>query len=274
MTDRFQLFQGDCLEIMPGLADGSVDAIIADLPYGTTACAWDSVIPLEPLWKELKRLIKPNGAIVLFGSQPFTSRLVCSNPSWFKWEDIWHKTQARGHLNANVMPLREHENLLIFGQTKVTYNPQITLKPKENIRPATGRTKLSTCYGAHGLGNHRQIPDDYSFPRSVIRVANPNVAEAGLHPTQKPVDLLKYLVLTYTNEGETVLDCTMGSGTTGVACMRTGRKFVGIELDGGYFQIARKRIEDASRAADGLPKQLSDHVTDFTNYPLFATAAT
>lgn len=239
----YTLHLGDCLELMPCIPAGSIDAIIADWPYGTTACKWDSVIPLEPLWKECKRVIKKNGAIVLTAAQPFTSVLVTSNLKWFKWEDVWHKTQAVGHLNAYIMPLREHESILIFGEGKIVYNPQFTDKPKEHIRPLTPRTKLSDAYGKHKLEQTRIISIDKSFPRSVIKCANVNRGEKLNHPTQKPVALMEYLIKTYTNPGDLVLDNTMGSGSTGEACLRTGRKFIGIEKDPGYFEIAKERLQ-------------------------------
>jgi len=228
---------------MPTLP-GPFDLILADLPYGTTACKWDTVIPFDPLWAEYKRLIKPRGAVVLFGSQPFTSALVMSNVEWFKHETIWHKTQATGHLNAWVMPMREHENVLVFGNGRITYNPQLTDKDPMNIRPVLPRAE-SDCYGAFDVSAARTIPKDQTFPRSVVCFANPNHGEGGLHPTQKPVALLEYLIRTYTNEGEVVLDNVMGSGSCGVAAVNTGRDFVGIEMDAGYFAIAQERIAKA-----------------------------
>jgi len=240
-----QLHLGDCLEILPTLEAGGVDAVVTDPPYGTTACKWDTALPLEPMWMELERTSRKNAAIVLFCSQPFASALVMSRPTLFKWEDIWHKSQAVGHLNAWIMPLREHENLLIFGNGRITYNPQFTVKPTNNVRPDTGRTKLSSCYGVHGLEACRTIADNQSFPRSVISFNNVNRGEYVGHPTQKPIALMEYLIKTYSDEGDTVLDFTMGSGTTGVACVKTGRNFIGIEIDEGYFKIAEKRIAEA-----------------------------
>jgi DNA modification methylase len=240
-NENVWLMQGDCLERMKEIPDGSIDAIITDPPYGTTACKWDSIIPLEPMWEQLKRVIKPNGAIVMTASQPFTSALIMSNPKWFKYGLVWEKSQAVGHLNAWRMPLRQHEDICVFYQKQCTYNPQLVDKPKENQRPVTSRTKTSECYGDHKLDSHR-CPPDKSMPRSVIKFSN---QQRQVHPTQKPVTLMEYLIKTYTNEGETVLDFTMGSGTTGVACVNTNRNFIGIELDQGYFDIACKRIEDA-----------------------------
>jgi DNA modification methylase len=237
-NEYVKLYQGDCLDRMREIQNGSVDMILADPPYGTTACKWDSVIPLEPMWAQLKRLIKPNGAIVLHGSQPFTSALIMSNIKMFKYCWIWEKSQAVGHLNAWRQPLRCHEEITVFYYTQVTYNPEIIDKDPKNIRPLSTRTKKSDCYGNHKLDVHK-CPPNKSMPKSILRFEN---AQKTLHPTQKPVALAEYLIKTYTEKGETVLDFTMGSGTTGVAAMNTGRKFIGIELDKDYFKIAENRI--------------------------------
>lgn len=239
-TSNTTLLHGDCLDLMPRLPAASVDLVLCDLPYGTTQNKWDAVIPFEPLWREYRRVCK--GAIVLTAAQPFTSALVMSNPEMFKWADVWHKTQARGHLNAKIMPLREHEDILVFAVGKVPYFPQLAPKPKSNQRKFSEARSGTGSYGDFGLGNHRTIPDDMSYPRSVVRVENPNGKERGLHPTQKPVALMEYLIRTYTNEGDTVLDNCMGSGTTCVAAVNTGRKFIGIERDPDYFAIAQARI--------------------------------
>lgn len=236
---NINLMLGDCLERMKEIPDGSVDLVLTDPPYGTTACKWDAVIPLEPMWEQVQRVLKKNGAAVFTASQPFTSALVMSNVDWFKYEWVWSKTQATGHLNAWRRPMRQHEDILVFSGGSPTYTPQIADKPKANRRPVTARTKGSDCYGAHKLNAHR-CPPDKSMPRSIVNFAN---QQRGLHPTQKPVALMEYLIRTYTNEGETVLDFTMGSGTTGVACVNTNRSFIGIERDPGYFEIAKKRIE-------------------------------
>ena len=240
------LYQGDCLEVMKSIPGGSVDLVLTDPPYGTTACKWDSVIPMAPMWEQLKRIIKPNGAIVMTASQPFTSALVMSNPKMFKWADVWHKCRATGHLNAKIMPLREHEDVLVFGLGRVLYNPQIKPKKPENIRP-DGRGSTTKCYGKFSVSSCRGIPSNMTYPRSVVMVNNTNRGESGLHPTQKPVALMEYLIRTYTDEGEIVLDFTMGSGTTGVACLNTGRSFIGIELDQQYFDAAFKRIDLATK---------------------------
>lgn len=235
------LMQGDCLERMKEIPDGSVDMVLTDPPYGTTACKWDSVIPFEPMWAQLKRVTKKNGAIVMTASQPFTSALVMSNVKMFKYEWIWGKTQPTGHLNAWRRPMRQHEDILVFCAAVPAYNPQIEDKPEVNRRPVTSRTKGSDCYGTHKLNVHK-CPPDKSMPRSIVNFAN---QQRGLHPTQKPVALMEYLIKTYTNEGETVLDFTMGSGTTGVAAKNLNRNFIGIELDPDYFAIAKERIEAA-----------------------------
>jgi DNA modification methylase len=233
-----ELYNGDCLEVMKKIPDGSVDMVLTDPPYGTTACKWDSIIPLEPMWEQLKRVIKPNGAIVMNASQPFTSLLVMSNQKMFKYSLVWKKSQSTGHLNAWKMPMRAHEDILVFYKKPPTYNPELKDKPAENIRPVTNRTKKTECYGSHKLDSHK-CPPDKTMPNSILQFNN---AQGNVHPTQKPVALMEYLIKTYTNEGETVLDFTMGSGTTGVACVNTGRDFIGIELDEEYFEIAKNRI--------------------------------
>ena len=236
------LLWGDCLDMMATIPDGSVDAIICDLPYGTTACKWDSVIPFEPLWAHYKRVVKPNGAIVLFGSQPFTSALVMSNVKMFKYDWVWRKPKGTGHLNAKKMPMRDKEDIVVFYSGQATYNPQFTeglpYKNKAGSDHAA-KTSMTDSYGAYT--NFRNDNDGKRYPKQVLDFG---VVERGtLHPTQKPVALLEYLIRTYTNEGETVLDNTMGSGTAGVACVNTGRNFIGIEKDAGYFDIACRRIK-------------------------------
>lgn len=236
---------GDCLEVMQEIPDGSVDMVLCDLPYGTTACKWDSVIPFEPLWEAYRRVTKPNAAIVLTASQPFTSALVMSNAGWFKYDICWRKSNVSGFLNAKRMPLRQHEDILVFCGGRLLYNPQFFAKP--SVRAAQKTVGASGAYGDYKEGVFRSIPNETGYPRSVIDFSTAyHAREAGLHPTQKPVALMEYLIRTYTNEGDTVLDNTMGSGTTGVACMRTGRNFIGIERDPTYFAIAEKRIKEAT----------------------------
>lgn len=236
--------QGDCLERMKEIPDGSVDMVLADPPYGTTSCKWDSIIPLESMWEQLKRIIKPNGAIVMTASQPFTSVLVGSNLKQFKYSMVWKKSQSTGHLNAWRMPMRAHEDIVVFYTKPPTYNPELKDKPAANIRPVTSRTKKTDCYGDHKLDVHK-CPADKTMPNSILQFNN---AQGTKHPTQKPLVLMEYLIKTYTNEGETVLDFTMGSGTTGVACKNLNRSFIGIELDEEYFKIAQDRISSTQVA--------------------------
>lgn len=236
-----KLLHGDTIEQMATLPDGCVDMILCDLPYGTTACKWDTVIPFEPLWEQYKRLIKPNGAIVLFGSQPFTSALVMSNPKWFKYAWVWDKVnRPTGHLNAKKQPLRETEDIALFCNGQSAYFPQFL---KGLPYTATG-SKNSDCYGSQKKTT--TVCDGERYPRNILRIAADERGTVGrIHPTQKPVALCEYLIKTYTNEGETVMDNTMGSGTTGVACVNTKRHFIGIERDPTYFAIASARILDA-----------------------------
>jgi DNA modification methylase len=240
---EYSLFLGDCLEILPTLENGSVDAILTDVPYGTTACKWDVIIPLEPMWKEVKRVLKKHGVFVTTASQPFTSTLIASHLDWFRYELIWHKTRNSHPFFANIRPLPQHENVLVFSENKHTYNPQKLLaeKPyKVNIN-TSGRTSGEKD-GRQWKGESKTA--NARFPNSVFQISNPS-RESGLHPTQKPVALYEYLVKTYTNESDTVLDFCMGSGTTGVAALPLGRKFIGIEKDPKYFAIAAQRIQDA-----------------------------
>ena len=228
-----ELKQGDCLELMKDIPDGSVDLVLTDPPYGTTACKWDSVIPFEPMWEQLNRIIKPNGAICLFGSEPFSSALRMSNIKNFKYDWIWQKSNVMGFLNAKKRPLKETENISVFN-SKVYYPQGLEINEKGKNR----RGKQTETLGKYEPINKSEYKN---YPRTVLQFKS----ERGCHPTQKPVPLLEYLIRTYTNEGETVLDFTMGSGSTGVACVNTGRRFIGIELDEGYFNIAKKRIEEA-----------------------------
>jgi len=234
------LIHGDCLEEMAKIPSGSVDMVLTDPPYGTTACKWDSIIPFEPMWEQLERITKKSGAIVMTAAQPFTTALIGSNLRTFKYSLVWEKSQSTGFLNAWKMPLRAHEDILVFYRKPPTYNPELKDKPAANIRPITSQTKESDCYGSYKLGaENRKCPANKSMPRSIIKFNN---SQDRRHPTQKPVALMEYLIKTYTNEGETVLDFTMGSGTTGVACKNLGRDFIGIEKDDKYFGIASERI--------------------------------
>ena len=236
----------DCFDVFPFIADKSVDAIIADLPYGTTACKWDTVIPFEPLWAQYKRIIKDNGAIVLFGSQPFTSALVMSNPKWFKYELIWDKLKPTGMLNASHQPLRRHENILVFGVGKTIYNPQKIQNPKGIEKRSLYKYQREN-EGGETVGEIKQggVSNKYEadklLPISIQKFSKDNKPQ---HPTQKPVALLEYLVKTYTNEGDTVLDNTMGSGTTNLACIKLNRKSIGIEKEKQYYDVAVRRASE------------------------------
>jgi site-specific DNA-methyltransferase (adenine-specific) len=238
------LLLGDCLERMAELPDGAVDMVLCDLPYGTTACKWDAVIPFEPLWAHYRRVTKPNAAIVLTASQPFTSALVMSNPRWFRYELIWEKQKGSDPLNARRRPLKKHEAILVFAAAGTTiYNPQMTAGDPY-IRRGDCRVK-SENFSAAKATMDRGSADGLRFPTSVLKFPSEGMNVGNHHPTQKPVALMEYLIRTYTNEGDTVLDNTMGSGTTGVACANTRRKFIGIERDPTYFAIAEKRIAEA-----------------------------
>lgn len=238
---KIKLMLGDCLERMKEIPDRSVDMVLCDLPYGTTACKWDNVIPFEKLWSQYSRIAKNNAAIVLFGSGMFTANLMYSNKKIWKYNLIWEKTTPTGFLNAKIMPLRSHEDICVFCKGKTTYNPQKTFGNKRKV--STKKHKIgcekTEIYRNHGLTTYDSTE---RYPKSVI-VFKTDKQKCSLHPTQKPVALLEYLIKTYTNEGETVLDNCMGSGSTGVACLNTGRNFIGIELDENYFEIARNRIK-------------------------------
>ena len=241
-----RVMHGDCLELMKSIPDGSVDMILCDLPYGTTACKWDTVIPFAPLWEQYKRIVKTNAAIVLTASQPFTGALVMSNVDMFKYEWIWEKNRGSNFATVKYMPMKEHENVLVFCKGKPTYNPILQERAEGGKARAAYKINASntgkreTLNGLTGVDSG-YIDKNLRAPRTVQKFNT----EVGLHPTQKPVALMEYLIRTYTNENETVLDNCMGSGTTGVACVNTNRHFIGIEKDDKYFEIARKRIDEA-----------------------------
>ena len=242
MSLPYELNLGDTLEEMDLMEDNSVDMILCDLPYGTTACKWDTIIPFEPLWAAYRRVAKKNAAIVLTASQPFTSALVMSNVKAFRFEDIWRKSRATGHLDAKRRPMRCHENILVFAEAAgFTYNPQMTTG-KPNHVGSKSRVRGSGTYGASG--EFAEVKTDQKYPVSVVDFDSTSPT-GRVHNTQKPVALMEYLIRTYTNPGELVLDNTMGSGTTGVACMVTGRRFYGIERDESYFAICKERIAAA-----------------------------
>lgn len=227
---------------MKNISDKSVDMVLCDLPYGvTTRNKWDTVIPFNLLWEEYKRIIKDNGVICLFGQGMFTAKLMISNTEMWRYNLIWHKTQPTGFLNANRMPLRNHEDICVFYKQLPTYNPQKTTGHTRKVSSAEHKKncKVTTNYGEHNLKSYDSTE---RYPTSVITYSK-DIQKTALHPTQKPVALLEYLVKTYTNENETVLDNCMGSGSTGVACINTNRNFIGMELNEEYFKIAKDRIE-------------------------------
>lgn len=242
MIELNKIHNEDCLIGMNRIPDKSVDMILCDLPYGTTACKWDVVIPFEPLWAHYERVIKDNGAIVLTASQPFTSHLVMSNIKLFKYEWIWKKTQPNGFLNAKKMPLKYSESVLVFYKKSPVYNPQFRERPKENIKPGRYKKRCakSEIYGEYEFADFRVIPLDKLYPSNVIEFAN---QQERRHPTQKPTPLFAYFIRTYTNRGDTVLDNCMGSGTTAIACIQEDRNFIGFEMNKKFYDDSIERIE-------------------------------
>jgi site-specific DNA-methyltransferase (adenine-specific) len=235
MMADYTLLHGDCLELMADIPDGSVDMVLTDPPYGTTACKWDSVIPFEPMWAHLKRSIKPRGAIVMTASQPFTSALIMSNIKMFKYCWVWEKSRFANQMCAKYQPLKIHEDIAVFSKSTTIYNPQgICLTNKKTTQGAT----ITDNVGG-GVRSTSYTQTKKNYPRTIQKF---NSISNTVHPTQKPVALMEYLIKTYTNSGDIVLDFTMGSGTTGVAAMITGRNFIGIEKDDKYFDIANSRI--------------------------------
>lgn len=247
-----QLFNDDCLKVLPTLPDKSIDLILTDPPYGTTACKWDSVIPFEPMWKELKRIIKDNSAIVLFGTEPFSSNLRLSNLDWYKYDWIWNKNSSTGFMNAKLRPMNTIELISIFsnGRTSpnkisnMVYNPQGLIEHNKIAKSGNKPNKENSKFRENSSPSNKDgyIQKYTNYPRNYLEFG---YQKKAIHPTQKPVALLEYLIKTYTNENDTVLDFTMGSGSTGVACKNTNRDFIGIELDKNYFNIAKNRIESA-----------------------------
>jgi site-specific DNA-methyltransferase (adenine-specific) len=242
--EKGKLYKGDCLEVMKDIADKSVDMILCDLPYGTTACKWDTIIPLEPLWEQYKRVIKQNGAIILTGVQPFTSALIMSNPKMFKHEWIWHKSKCGSAFTSKYRPQQKHENVLVFGSGKTTYNPQMVAgKPYYRKRKGNDGSKPNN----HNLGvtsDSETINTGFRYPETVQFFQQKWRRQDQIHPTQKPIELMEYLIRTYSNEDEIVLDNCSGSGTTGIAAINTNRKFILIEQDENYFDLSSKRIEE------------------------------
>lgn len=241
-TDKYTLYLGDCLEVIQGMEENSIDAIITDLPYGTTACTWDEIIPFEPMWEGVRHVLKPNGVFVTTASQPFTSKLVMSNLEWFKYELVWNKKMVTNVANAKKQPLRSHENIVVFYEETHVYNPQYGSAGKPFGKLSETSSEIITT---SKLGTNYQV--GVGYPKSILEYPRPNnLTGGGLHPTQKPIALYEYLIRTYTNPGEIVLDICFGSGTTGVAALQLGRRFIGCEIDLDYFEIARKRLEAAA----------------------------
>lgn len=237
-----KLLKGDCLELMKGIPDGIVDMILADLPYGTTASKWDEIIPFEPLWEQYDRVIKDNGAIVLFGNEPFSSHLRMSNIKKYRYDWKWDKVRGSNFATVDRRPFNSFEDIMVFYKKQPTYNPQFWRgKPYEQKQGYVGEGKQTGLYRKEVVTKS----DGRRYPLSIIRFSKEN----GFHPTQKPVPLLEYLIKTYTSDGETVLDNTMGSGSTGVACVNTNRNFIGMELEEKYFDIAKERVEQAQKIA-------------------------
>ena len=237
----YKIYNGDCLEVMDRLIEEGVvvDAIICDPPYGTTACKWDTIIPFDEMWVRLEKLVKDNAPIILFGSQPFTTKLISSKIEWYKHSWVWDKKNISNPCSAKYQPLKQHEDIVVFGKNRVNYFPIKTDLQLERKWKQYSKNNIVNIAGGSGKTKGK-------YPKTILEFSNA-VRKGNFHPTQKPVELLEYLVKTYTNENETVLDFTCGSGSTGVACMNTNRKFIGIELDENYFNIAKQRIEEASK---------------------------
>ena len=254
MDKSYKLILGDCLEKMKDIEDKSIDMILCDLPYGTTKCKWDSIIPFEPLWEQYNRIIKDNGVIVLFAQQPFTTLLINSNINEFRHNIVWHKDKCANFINAKNQPRKTIEDIIVFSKegsnfsynskNKCTYNPQmVSRKPRKRMKEVKGSDNITEIKGGPCTFKYREdfIPDK-SYPENIVYFKTEH--RNRLHPTQKPIELLEWLIKTYSNENELVLDNCMGSGSTGVACLNTNRCFIGIEKDENYFNIAKERIEN------------------------------
>lgn len=249
---------GDCLEVLKSIPDCSIDAILTDLPYGTTSCKWDVIIPFAPMWTQVKRVLKKDRVFVTTATNPFASNLIMSNPNWFKYDWVWRKNRGANFATVKYQPLREHELVLVFSQKTHLYKPQMRLRSEKSLkRDPIGKTRFKTVNitSSKSLEKYARntikakgsyvSSDGLRNPSSVLDFDSEGYARGFTHPTCKPLALYEYLVRTYTNEGDVVLDLTMGSGTTGVACKRLGRSFIGIEQDSNYFEIAKRRIESA-----------------------------
>ena len=247
--NRYKLYQGNCLEVMKNIEDKSIDCIICDLPYGVTSKnKWDTIIPYEPLWKEYKRIIKDNGPIILFGQDKFTAKTMLSNEKMHRYNLIWNKVLTSGFLNAGRMPLREHEDIMIFYKKLPTYNPQFTEgKPLhgmgEKFKKVKNNNNNYNDFNSCNNPSANREGDTKKYPKSILTFPRP-ASSKMLHPTEKPIELLEYLIKTYSNENDVILDNCMGSGSTGVAALNTNRRFIGIELDENYFNIAKNRLEN------------------------------
>ena len=261
MTDNIIIKCGDCLELMREIPDGSVDAIICDLPYGTTACSWDVVIPFDKMWDQINRVSKRKTPSILFGSQPFTTKLISSNFDDFRYEWIWEKNSSGGFILAKQQPMKYHENILVFYKEIPTYNPVFeeyseSTKTRFALNGKVNSDKMQEVNFYNKIQGITRVADEImlergSYPKTVQKFKSvPNANGKRIHPTQKPIDLIEYLVKTYTNEGDTVLDFTMGSGTTGIASVKTKRKFIGYEMNQDYFNIATERIHSFQEVVD------------------------
>ena len=254
ISDFYELYRGDCLEIMQGIPDKSIDMVLCDLPYNVTKNSWDlDVIDLDALWKQYKRIIKDNGAIVLFGQDKFTAKLMLSEPKLHRYNLIWDKVLATGFLNANRMPLRSHEDICVFYKKLPTYNPQMELgdKPCHSSGKSVGKKiKKNSNYGDFIVTDKSKERGNLKYPKSILRFEKPHPSIA-VHPTQKPVPLLKYLIESFTDRGAVVLDNTMGSGSTGVAALECGRYFIGIEKEEDFFDISKDRVESTLKEIEG-----------------------
>lgn len=247
MIELDKIYNMDCLEGMKMIPDGSVDCVICDLPYGVTECKWDAVIPFNILWEEYRHVCKENAAIILFGTEPFSSHLRLSNLKYYKYDWVWNKRNCSGFLNAKKQPLRSNELISVFYKKQCTYNPQMSLDRKPRKWSGLHKT-YSSLYSKTGIFLCNTSAKDLAYPKTVLNftgVVNNSKEKVG-HPTQKPLELIRYLVRTYTNEGDIILDNCMGSGTTAVACIKEHRHFIGFETDKGYFDIANKRINEAN----------------------------
>tara|TARA_R110002096_G_scaffold129211_2_gene277889 strand:+ start:19 stop:768 length:750 start_codon:yes stop_codon:yes gene_type:complete len=235
-----QLYNENCKETLKRLPDGSIDLMLQDTPFGITQNDWDISPNFSEMWPEWERVLKPNGVWLFFGTLPFAASLISSKLGFFRYDIVWQKSHPTGFLNAKRIPLRSHELILVFYRSLPTYNPILTPKPKKDIRPDTGNSKKSTNYGSYNLAPSRQAPTDLSYPKSIWKS---NIDQNQIHPTQKPVDLIRELIMTYSNKGETVFDGYSGSGTTAIACIKEQRNFIGSEINKDYFEKSIKRIQ-------------------------------